>query len=306
MKMELQILGSGSAVPTLTRYPTSQVLNIQENYLLIDCGEGAQMQMRRFGVKMQRINHIFISHLHGDHYLGLSGYLQTLHLLGRDKAITIYGPPELEEIILSQFRSINAQLRYDIIFKPTQAKEKELLFENKLFEVYSFPLRHKIPTTGFYFVEKAKKRKYLPEQGEKHGVPYYWIDRIKQGANYEKEDGSIVENKILTTDADPSYSYAYCSDTAPFKELKDHLPSGIDLMYHEASFLNDKADRAKATLHSTAEGAGMQAQLCEVKKLILGHFSARYTHHQKFIQDAQIHFKGETLLAEDGMLISIY
>ena len=304
MIFELQILGSGSAVPTLQRYPTSQVLNIQDHYFLIDCGEGAQMQMRRFGVKLQKIDHIFISHLHGDHYLGLSGYLQTLHLLGREKPITIYGPSQLQNLILDQFTAINATLRYTINFIPTQAKEKELLLETKLYTVHSFPLKHKVPTTGFLFREKPKKRPYNKRIGDSYNIPFYWIDRIKNGEDYESEEGEFVANKLLTSAPPKSYSYAFCSDTAYMPTLKDNVYD-VDIMYHEASFLEKHKKRAKETLHSLASDASKQATNCKAQTLVMGHFSARYKNTEAFVDEASPHFEGKIVIAEDGLVVRV-
>ena len=302
MSFELQILGCGSAVPTVQRFPTSQVLNIQENYILIDCGEGAQMQMRRFGVKLQKIDHIFISHLHGDHYLGLSGYLQTLHMLGREKTIHIYGPSELEKLVLDHFKIPGAELRFKINFTPTQATGKHCLLERKNFTVHSFPLKHTVPTTGFLFTEKAKSKSYNKRMGDSYGVPTYWINRIKEGQDYVAEDGEVIPNEKLTLPAPPSYSYAFCSDTAFIDSLaKDIAP--VDMLYHEATFLEREKSRAKSTLHSTAQTAAKQAALCGAKKLILGHFSARYPKTEAFITEAQPHFSGEIIIAEDGLVV---
>lgn len=303
MKFEITILGSGSAVPTLSRYPTAHFVNIQEQFFLVDCGEGTQMQMKRFGVKMQRIKHIFISHLHGDHWLGLSGLLQTMHLLGRKQPIDVYGPPELESLIRSQFKAVHAQLAFEIIFHITQAKQKEVLFENKQVVISSFPLKHKVATTGFLFQEQPKPRTYLPKVGEVYNIPYYAIPAIKAGENYKKENGEIIPNTELTTDPEPSKSYAFCSDTAYYEFIIDHI-QGVDLLYHEASFLEDRRDRAKATLHSTASDAAKIAQKARVKKLVLGHFSARYRNVEAFLEEAKPHFPA-TELGHDGMVVTL-
>lgn len=303
MKFEVTILGSGSAVPTLSRYPTSHFVNIQEQFFLVDCGEGAQMQMKRFGVKMQRIKHIFISHLHGDHWLGLSGLLQTMHLLGRKQTISVYGPPELESLIFSQFKAVHARLAFEIVFHVTQAKEKQVLFENKQVIISSFPLKHKVATTGFLLQEKPKARTYLPQEGALHNIPYYAIPAIKEGQDYTKENGEVISNDILTADPEPSKSYAFCSDTAYYESVIEHV-KGVDLLYHEASFLEDRRDRAKATLHSTASDAAKIAQKAGAKKLLLGHFSARYKNKEPFLTEAQPHFL-PTELAYDGMVITL-
>ena len=303
MKFELTILGSGSAVPTIRRNPTAHVLNIQEGYFLIDCGEGTQMQMRRYGVRMQRINHIFISHIHGDHFLGLSGYLQTLHLLGRTIPMHIYGPPPLKHLILDQFKAVNATLRYELVFHETQDREMACLLETPKVRISSFPLKHKVPTTGFLVEEMPKNRKYLPEEGAKVDVPHYRIQAIKEGADFIRPDGTVIPNGQLTEAPVPPRSYAYCSDTCYYEPVIQYV-RGVDLLYHEASFLEDRRDRAVATMHSTASDAAKIAHKAGVKRLLLGHFSARYTKDEPFLAEACPIFS-RTELASDGLVITL-
>jgi ribonuclease Z len=305
LKFELTILGSGSAVPTLKRNPTAQYLNIAENYFLIDCGEGTQLQIRKFGCKMQRIDNIFISHLHGDHYLGLPGLLQTMHMLGRTKPLYIHCPGELENLLTAHFLIANSKgLNFEIHYKATQTESAELLFSNSHVEVFSIPLKHKIPTTGFLFKEKPKPLAFKGEMRKAYNIPNYWIPRIKAGEDFiEEETGKVISSKLLTVEPSPPKTYAYCSDTAYYPEIVEQI-KGADLLYHEATFLNDKIDRARATLHSTARQAAEIANTAKVKQLVLGHFSARYPIVDAFLEEAAPYFKN-TILAEDGMKIEL-
>ncbi len=303
MKFVITILGSGSAVPTLRRNPTAQVVNINEQFYLIDCAEGTQMQMRKFEIGLQSIDQIFISHLHGDHYLGLPGYLQTLHLLGRTKAITIYGPVNLELLITANFTVTNSTPRYPINFVVVDPTNHSLLFENKVVEVWSIPLKHKIPTCGFLFKEKTKPRNLIPSSLKRYKVPVFWMQRLKDGQDFEQEDGTIISNDEFTLPPAPSKSYAYCSDTAYYEKIIPII-SGVDLLYHEASFLTNLKERAKETQHSTAEEAALIAKQAKVKKLLIGHFSARYKDADLLLDEAKLHFN-EVIAAEDGLSITL-
>ena len=302
MSFSITILGCGSAVPLIHRRPTAQFIEIEQRTILMDCGEGTQIQLRKFGVRFQNLDVICISHLHGDHYLGLPGLLQTLHLLGREKKLAIIGPPELEKMLAMHLSMGGSTLRYEIEFTATQAGNKQLVWEDKLIEVYSFPLKHKIPTTGFLFQEKEKPRKLLGDKVNFYGVPHYLRNEIKLGADFQTENGELIPNSKLTTNPPPSYSYAFCSDTAYFPELVDFLPQGINLLYHEGSFLEQDLDKAKQTQHSTAQEAGKMAKLLGVDKLVIGHFSARYKDLEPFQKEAEIHFNN-VVLAKDGLVI---
>ncbi|HEX4888378.1 MAG TPA: ribonuclease Z [Luteibaculaceae bacterium] len=303
MKFEITILGSGSAVPTVRRNPSAQVVNINENYSLIDCAEGTQMQMRKFGISMLRIDQIYISHLHGDHYLGLPGYLQTLHLLGRTRPIQLFGPADLMKLLEEHFRITHSIPRFEIKFTAVNHQVSTKLFENKLYEVWSIPLKHKIATSGFLFREKPKLRNIIVSALKEYRIPVYWLQRIKEGSDYEQEDGTLVPNGEITLPPAPVKSYAYCSDTAYSEEIV-HVIQGVNLLYHEASFLDQHADRARETMHSTAAEAAKIAALAGVKRLLLGHFSARYRDTEEFIAQAKPFFE-DTLTAEDGMAIVI-
>ena len=300
---ELFILGSSAATPTSNRNPTSQLLNIAERFFLIDCGEGTQMQLRKYKARFQSINHIFISHLHGDHFYGLPGFLASMHLLGRKNELTIYGPKELEEIISMIHKHSDTYLNYEVKFIHTQNKNKQLIFEDEKVEVYSFPLKHRIATTGYLFKEKPLPRNIDKYKLEKLNVSFAEIHKLKQGLDAIDNDGNKIENKQLTIDPPKTRSYAFCSDTKFFEELAIDIKD-VDLLYHESTFLEDKKDRAKATFHSTAKQAAQMAMLSNAQKLILGHFSARYGNLDDFLVEAKSLFSNSELAIE-GNLFSL-
>ena len=285
------------------RNPTAQIINIHEKYILIDCGEGTQMQIRKFGVKLQKVDYIFISHLHGDHYLGLPGLLQTLHLLGRTRQITVFGPPRLKEILDLSFAVGNTRLRYPFEFVATQAKQQELLVDDKRFTVHSFPLKHKVPTTGFVFKEKESLRAMKKSAIIKYDIPVFWMQRIKEGQDMVTESGEVIANELLSEAPPKTRSYAFCSDTAYYEPILEHI-QGVDVLYHEASFGEAMKQRAKETLHSTAKEAGEIAKQAAVGQLLIGHFSARYKDETECLEETQSVFPN-TLAAYDGMLLPI-
>ena len=300
---ELLILGSSAATPTVNRNPTSQLLNISERYFLIDCGEGTQMQMRKYKTRFQNINHVFISHLHGDHFYGLPGFLASMHLLGRKNELTIYGPKELEEIISMVHKHSDTYLNYPIKFIHTQNTTKQLLFEDDKVEVYSFPLKHRIATTGFLFKEKPLPRNIDKYKLEKLNVSFAEIHKLKLGLDAIDNNGNTIKNSDLTLDPPNTRSFAFCSDTKFFEELANDIKD-VDLLYHESTFLEDKKDRAKQTFHSTAKQAAEMAKKANVKKLIIGHFSARYGNLNEFLEEAMPIFSN-TELAIEGSLFSV-
>lgn len=297
MVFKINILGCGSATPTLRRNPTAQVINILERHFLIDCAEGTQLQMRKYGIKFQKINHIFISHLHGDHYLGLIGFLSTLHLLGRTKDIHVYGPEALGEIIFSQLKASQSFLSYHIEFHPLTSKESELIYEDDKVTIETIPLKHRIYCNGFLLKEKQHEYRINIEAVNEHKIPIAWFHRLKKGENYIDEN-KVIPVEELTFPPYPSRSYAYCSDTAYLESIIPII-KGTHLLYHEATFLNDQKKRAKQTLHSTVEDACNIAKLSEVKKLLIGHYSARYKSTEAFIEEALPIFKN-TEAVEDG------
>ena len=303
MSFEVNILGCGSALLTSWRNQSAQMVQVQNRHFLIDCGEGTQVQIRNHKIRMQNINHIFISHLHGDHYFGLPGLLSTFHLLGREKEIHLYGPAELKNLIYSLLKASNTYLKYPLHFHALNFETPELLFEDKRVEVHSFPMRHSVETCGFLIKEKQKPRKINRKAIDAFEVPVYELNKIKDGADYVREDGSVVENSKLTFDPNESVSYAYCSDTSYFPEICKSI-KGVDLLYHEATFGNDMEKMAKQTKHSTAKQAALIAKEAGVKQLILGHYSARYTNLNVLLDEAKAVFEN-TILADDGMKISL-
>ncbi len=302
-KFNVLILGNASAAPTLSRNHTSQLVNINEQYFLIDCGEGTQLRLREHKIKLQRINHIFISHLHGDHYLGLIGLLQTMHLLGRVTELSIYCSQNIKEIIDIHLKYSRGTLTYPINYVTVSSTETQIAFENDKVEVRTIPLKHKIPCTGFLFKEKPKPRRINPKAIQDYNIPKYAINKIKLGEDYESETGEIVKNELLTHDSLPSFSYAFCSDTA-FEEKIIPIIKDVDLLYHESTFLEEHADRAKKTFHSTAAQAALVAQKSNAKRLIIGHFSNRYPDLNLLLNEAKSVFKN-TRIAEQGIVFDV-
>ncbi|TSJ39463.1 ribonuclease Z [Mucilaginibacter corticis] len=303
MKFEVTILGSSSATPIYNRNPTSQVLNINERLYLVDCGEGTQQQMLRFDVRASRIDHIFISHLHGDHYLGLIGLLSSLHLNGRKKTLKLFGPPQLKEIIDLQFKYSETTLQYEIEFTATDPTKTQTIISNEDVIVETIPLDHRIPCTGFLFREKKRLRKLLKDELERIGVPVEYFTALKKGADYTDLKGKLYKNDTLTTDSDEPKAYAYCSDTLYNQQYFKQIDN-VDLLYHEATFLNNMLDRAKETHHTTALQAAEVALTVHAKKLLIGHFSARYKTLDELLEEAQSIFP-ETNLAIEGKTFTV-
>jgi ribonuclease Z len=302
-QFELTILGCGSATPTANQNPTAQLLNMAERFFLIDCGEGTQRQLRRMKLRMGKINHIFISHLHGDHYFGLIGLISTYHLMSRKNTLHVYGPPALEEILNLQMRSSNTELGFKLQFHPTQADGVNLIFEDKKVEVFSFPLRHSIATTGFLFQEKLRDRNLISAKIREYKIPIYALNHIKQGADYTTEEGRVIHNTALTTDPPRPLSYAFCSDTA-YAQRTAEFVKGVDLLYHESTFLEEDKSRAKNTRHSTAMQAAKVAEAAGTRHLLLGHYSVRYDDLSLFATEAASIFKNVTAAAEGMRIIA--
>jgi ribonuclease Z len=296
--LEVTILGSSSATPIFNRNPTSQALNINERLYLIDCGEGTQQQMLRFDIKASRIDHIFISHLHGDHYLGIVGLISSLHLNGRIKPLKIYCPPQLKEIIDLQLKYSETTIQYPVEYIFTNPLKAEVLLDNQDIIVETIPLNHRIPCTGFLFKEKKRLRKLMKEKLERLAIPVEYYSALKKGADYVMPDGEVLKNDTLTTDSSEPKAYAYCSDTL-YDETYFKQISNVTLLYHEATFLNNMLDRAIETHHTTALQAAQVALTTNVKKLLIGHFSARYKTLTELLDEARSIFP-ETELAIEG------
>jgi ribonuclease Z len=302
VKFEVTILGSSSATPIFNRNPTAQILNINEKLYLVDCAEGTQQQMLRFDIKASRIDYIFISHLHGDHYLGLVGLLSSMHLNGRKKTLKVFCPPPLKEIVNLQLKYSETTLNYPVEFIFTDATTKGVILENQDVFVETIPLNHRIPCTGFLFKQKKRLRKLIKEKIEELEIPIPYYTAIKRGNDYEAPNGTIYKNSALTIEPQEPKSYAYVSDTL---YTENYLPqiNSVTLLYHEATFLNDMLDRANQTHHTTALQAGEVALKVNAGKLIIGHFSARYKTLNELLDEAQSVFPNTELAVEGKTFI---
>ena len=299
----LTILGCSSATPTSDRNPTAQLLSHGDKLFLIDCGEGTQVSLRRMHIHFQRIKHIFISHLHGDHFYGLIGLISSMHLLGRTKPLHIYGPTQLKEILDLQLLASQTTLLYELEFHTTQAEKPEVLFEDDHITVSSFPMLHRIPTTGFLFREKPYERKMRKEMLELLKIPVHLIPKLRAGEDYVASDGTIHPNQSITMESPQPRSYAFCSDTAYFEEIIPVI-HGANLLYHETTFMNDRIANATDKFHSTTGQAATIALKADVKKLLIGHYSARYDDLQPLLDEARTVFP-KTDLAVDGSIFEI-
>ena len=297
MRFEVTILGSSSATPIYNRNPTSQALNINERVYLVDCGEGTQQQMLRFDVKPSKIDHIFISHLHGDHYLGLIGLLSSMHLNGRKKDMELFGPPDLLKILTVHFESSWTNLNYKINFHPLQTNNPEIILDNADLTVETIILNHRIPCTGFVFRQKKPLLKLDADQLEHYNIGRNQYFNLKQGADFVTEAGEVVANELITIKPEAPKSYAYCSDTLAGESYLLQI-QGVSLLYHEATFTHDLLARAKETHHTTALQAGEIAQKAQVKKLLIGHFSARYKTLEPLLEEARSVFENTELAIE--------
>ncbi|MBS0011032.1 MAG: ribonuclease Z [Bacteroidales bacterium] len=303
MTFELTILGSSSALPTSTRYPSAHVLNVHERFFLIDCGEGTQMQIRKYRIKFGRIHHIFISHLHGDHVFGLYGLLSSMNLSGRVSPLRLYAPVGFDGILHSHLSDFNIHLNFDIDFVPLVGKDPVKVYEDKNMSVVSFPLKHRVPAFGFLFREKERERNIIREAITRYIIPLAEIPKIKQGSDFITPDGERIPNSEISTEPPKPRSFAYCSDTAYFKRLSVFV-RGVDLLYHEATFAGDNEDLAVKTGHSTAGQAAITAREAGAGRLLIGHFSARYREVTILLEEARKIFP-ETIAAEEGSVIQV-
>ncbi|MCC6252590.1 MAG: ribonuclease Z [Bacteroidia bacterium] len=298
MSFEITILGSSSATPTLDRHPSSQIVTIYDRHFLIDCGEGTQVQMRKYKVKFAKINHIFISHLHGDHILGLPGFLASLHLMNRTNDIHLYCHEPLKEILEIQFKYSETYLRYNIIYHFLRNDVSEQIYEDEKLTIETIILNHRIPCCGFVFKEKTALLSIRKDKMEAYQILPQDIPPIKRGNDYISPSGQRIANKELTYPPRIPESYAYCSDTKYDERIFPQL-KGVKLLYHEATFMHDLLKRANETYHTTAKQAAMVAKICKVQKLLIGHFSARYNDLNPLLEEARQEFK-ETYLAIEG------
>ncbi|MCF6213130.1 MAG: ribonuclease Z [Flavobacteriaceae bacterium] len=304
MALSLTILGCHSATPRTFAYPTSQFLSINNEHFLIDCGEGTQVQLRKHKVKFSKISRIFISHLHGDHYFGLIGLISTFSLYQRQTELHIYGPKGLKEITKLQLKLGKSFLSYEIIFHELTSKKSEVIFENNKVSVATIPLKHRVYTNGFIFKEKIGERKLnISAISQINDIKNCDYQNLKNGKDFTKDNGDIIKNTALTFKTKPPKSYAFCSDTC-YKPNIVPIIKEVNLLYHESTFLEDKSDLAKKTLHSTAKEAAKIANDAQVEKLILGHFSSRYTDETLFLKEAITVFE-KTILAKEGLCIEL-
>ncbi len=296
--MKLNILGCYSATPRTFTNPTSQVLEINNHLFLIDCGEGTQVQLRKNKIKFSRIKHIFISHLHGDHYFGLAGLISTFRLLTREADLHIYAPKGLKEVITLQMKLSDSWTNFRLIFHDLKSKESELIFEDDKVEVHTIPLKHRIYTNGFLFKEKQGERKLDMNAAQETNIDIAYYRKLKQGFDVENKEGKLIKNESVTYDPIKPKSYAFCSDTM-FSESIIPLINNVDVLYHESTFLEQHAHLAEPTKHCTAKQAARIAKDANVGTLLLGHYSTRYDGIEGFKGEAQEIFQN-TLLADDG------
>ena len=300
---ELHILGCGSALPTIKHFPSSQVLSMRGKLFMIDCGEGAQLQLRRSKLRFHNLGHIFISHLHGDHCFGLIGLISTFDLLGRTADIHIYSPDGLEELLRPQLDFFCKGMSFKVIFHTFPTKKSSIIYEDRSVKVTTIPLRHRMPCCGFFFEEQGNLPHIRRDMIDYLHIPLYAINNIKNGAGWTTEDGTIYAHEQLVFPAEPSRSYAYLSDTS-FLPENAGLVQNADLIFHEATFAESESMRAKQTQHSTASQAAEFAKLANAKKLVIGHFSSRYDDDTILLNEAKKVFP-HTLLAKENLKIKI-
>jgi ribonuclease Z len=300
--MKLTILGCYSATPRTFNNTTSQVLEINNRLFLIDCGEGTQVALRRNKIRFSRINHIFISHLHGDHFFGLPGIISTFRLLGRETELHIHGPKGIKEAITLLLKLGDSWTNYPLYFHELTSKESQCVFEDDKVEVHTIPLDHRIYTNGFLFKEKPGLRKLNIDAVSKLEIDKAYYNKIKNGSDITLEDGSVIPNSELTFDPEPPKSYAFCSDTAYKPDIIKQIKHAT-VLYHEATFTELHTELAKKTRHSTALEAAKIAKEAGVSHLILGHYSTRYKDINVFSEEAGKVFR-PVLLAQDGKVFS--
>lgn len=287
----VSILGNNSALPAYGRWPTAQIVHIRDQHFLVDCGEATQVRLQEMNLGWSKINHIFISHLHGDHYYGLIGLLTSMNLLGRKQELHLYAPPELEQIIKVQINIGGGYLNYPLHFHPISNEGcTQVLLTDKHYEVSCFPVYHRIPCHGFIFTAKNSGRKILPEQCAAFNIPTAYFNSLKEGKDYYQEDGTITYNHLVTSDPLPELKYAFCADTL-FDERIVTAIEGCHTIYHEATFLNEDAQKAKERFHSTAKEAATIATLAKVQRLLIGHYSSRYESVLPFETEARTVFE---------------
>ena len=302
-EFNINILGCGSALPTTRHLATSQIVDLRDKLYMIDCGEGTQVQMRRMRVRFGRLAPIFISHLHGDHCFGLPGLISTLGMLGRTGELVVHGPKEVETYLRPVMDLFCRGMEFEVRFNPVDTRSHSLVMEDRSLSVYSIPLKHRIPTCGYLFAEKPKEAHIIREMTDFYQVPVRCMKDIKQGQDYVTPEGEVVPNSRLTRPAAPPKRYAFCSDTAYNRSIIPII-EGADLLYHEATFAECDLARAKETFHSTARQAAEIARDAHVKRLVIGHYSARYEDLSELHREAEAVFPG-TILGNEGTVIPV-
>lgn len=299
---DIHVLGCGSALPTRKHLPSAQVVNLRDKLLLLDCGEGTQLAWRSTGLNWQHINHIFLSHAHGDHVFGLPGLISTMGLLGRTSPLFIHGPSNLQTFIEFMRVHFFADIDYEIHYQAVDTHLYEMIFEDRSMEVWSLPLEHRVPCCGYLIKEKQGLPHIRREMIDHYGIPTWAINRIKAGDDWTTDEGEVIPHSRLTTPPDRVRSYAYCSDTMPVEKMAEWI-EGVDLLYHEATYAEAEAALAERYGHSTARQAALVAKAAHAHRLLLGHFSSRYADERVLLQEAQEVFPN-TLLALEGLRIS--
>lgn len=294
------VLGNNSALPAYNRHPTSQVVGLNEQLLLIDCGEGTQIQMSLYKIRRSKILHVFISHLHGDHYFGLIGLITSMGLLGRETPLYIHAPEALESIIHMQLKVADTQLPFPLYFQPLK---EGIILDDKKFSVEAFPVQHRIECWGFIVREKKQARKIDKEKIKNYAIPAAFYERLKNGDDYEDRDGTLIKNEWVTIANTPAKSYAYSSDTIYDESLADKVKD-VTVLYHETTYLKDLEERAKARFHSTTIQAATIALKANVEKLLIGHFSSKYDVLEPFLEESKSVFEN-TELAIEGVCYKI-
>ncbi|HOO95179.1 MAG TPA: ribonuclease Z [Proteiniphilum sp.] len=302
-RFDITILGCGSAMPTTLHNPPSQLVELNEKLFMIDCGEGTQLQMRKYKARIGKLHSLFISHLHGDHIFGLPGLISTLSLLGRTDELHIYAHKEIDLMLKPLLTYMGSHISFKIHLHPLNPMEREVIYENKSIRISSFPLKHRVHTNGFLFEEKEAPNHIIREMINYYSIPVKEIAAIKEGADFVTSNGTVIPNRILTRPAAPPRRYAYCSDTAYAPEIIPFI-EGVDLLYHEATFAENELNRAAETYHSTARQAAEIAVAAGAKKLVIGHFSSRYHELETLLNEARALFP-EAELAEEGKILSL-
>lgn len=295
----LTILGCGSALPTKRNFPSAQIIQLRDKQFLVDCGEGTQIRMRQMKINNNRFGHIFISHLHGDHCFGLLGLLSSFGMLNRTADLYIHAHPDLEKLMNPLLAYFCAEIPYKVIFVPFNPEIHEKIYEDRSVSVYTIPLKHRVPTCGFLFEEKPLDRHIKRDMIDFYQIPVSKIHKIKQGEDFITSEGEIISNEKLTTPPAPPKRYAYCSDTIFDRDIIPYI-KGVDCLYHEATFAEEEILRAEKTMHSTARQAAVIALEAEVKKLIIGHYSARYSNKEIILKEARSVFPA-VIAGEDMM-----